>query len=138
MRIRIFRTPKAKIARQSSSMATGFVFNRENQKLSPILNPKKDFPKYSEDAVRKFFKDKYVGSDFEIELSKTGILQKVSVSKCGVGICEVSSGNLSPADRFFISPLGIVYPTCFDCLNKTRLHRTDRKFSKKRNGNVFQ
>lgn len=112
---------------------SGFFFDRKDGKFksnnaSLILTDNASKMIDVNSDRREFFQDKYPNQNFSVTLSPEGVLTKVSVNKCKVSSCWTDS-HARPADRFFISPRGVVYPTCFDCLNKTRLHRTDAKFS---------
>lgn len=107
----------------------GFTFDRSREKLRMSFHRKERLSSVRGMSKRKFFLDDSGFLYFKVKLSRGQDPKEVIVDVCGVGYCRVKNGEWAPADRFFISPLGVVYPTCFDCLNKTRLHRTDRKFS---------
>lgn len=119
---------------QITHKESGFFFDRKDGKFKSnnaalILtdNPSKMVDSYSD--MSEFFEDKFLNRNFSVTLSPAGAPTKVSVNKCKIAFCWTDSHPQSPADRFFISPRGVVYPACFGCLNKTRLHHTDRKFS---------
>jgi hypothetical protein len=81
--------------------------------------------------MREYSMDAHLNRHFEVVLSPENVPTEVVLDVCAIGRCwdKDKEDGRSPADRLFISPRGVVIPTCFDCLNKTRLHRTDRKFS---------
>lgn len=119
---------------QITHKESGFFFDRKDGKFKSnnaalILT---DYPNKMVDTksdMSEFFEDIFFNQNFSVTLSPEGVPTKVSVNKCVIGFCWKDPNVKSPADRFFISPRGVVYPTCFGCLNKTRLHHTDRKFS---------